>query len=396
MRRAGYAGGVAVAPDIEDDRLLHAGALMALFGVGMYASAFGPALPFIAEDLGVSLDTAGLVLTAFFLGSISASATIAIALHRHHPRTLAAWGVAAAGTGAVLVGAAPTWPAALLGAAVLGVGDGLVVAALHILMSVTSRDVPSAMNRLNLFFAFGAMLGPLWAGALLAASGERWIVFSGIGGYEGITLLVLLASRAPAPRQDAMAEEGFVLPGNPTAWVMGAVLFLYVGAEFGLGAWVSSYARASADAGVFAAALLTSGYWSALALGRVISGVYFTRGREASLLLAVSIAGAGVSSLVLALSSGNIALSAVSVFGAGLFLGPIWPATIAIASEDALAHATAATVTMGNAGGVAIPWVQGRVLVGAGPTQGVAVTAALSGVMFVIVAAFRARRRLPG
>lgn len=386
---------MAAPPDIEDYRLLHAGSLMALFGVGMYASAFGPALPFIAEDLGVSLDTAGLVLTAFFLGSISASATIAIALHRHHPRALAAWGVVAAATGVVLIGAAPAWGAALLGAAVLGIGDGLVVAALHILMSVTSRDVPSAMNRLNLFFAFGAMLGPLWAGAVLATSGERWIVFSGIGAYEAVTLLVLLASHGPALRHGAMAEEGFVLPGNPTAWVMGAVLFLYVGAEFGLGAWVSSYARASADAGVFAAALLTSGYWSALAVGRVISGIYFTRGREASLLLAVATAGAGLSSLVLALSSGNIALSAASVFGAGLFLGPIWPATVAIASEDALAHATAATVTMGNAGGVVIPWVQGRVLVGAGPTQGVAVTAALSGVMFAVVAAYRARRRLP-
>jgi fucose permease len=48
---------------------------------------------------------------------------------------------------------------------------------------------------------------------------------------------------------------------------------------------------------------------------------------------------------------------------------------------------------MGNAGGIAIPWLQGKVLVGAGPTQGVAVTAALCGVMFVIVSLFRSGRR---
>jgi len=57
-----------------------------------------------------------------------------------------------------------------------------------------------------------------------------------------------------------------------------------------------------------------------------------------------------------------------------------------------MANATAATVTMGNAGGLAIPWLQGKVLVGAGPAQGVAVTAALCAVMFCIVSAFRASR----
>jgi hypothetical protein len=54
--------------------------------------------------------------------------------------------------------------------------------------------------------------------------------------------------------------------------------------------------------------------------------------------------------------------------------------------------ARATTVTLGNAGGIAIPWLQGRVLVGAGATQGVGVTAVLCAVMFAIVAVFRARR----
>jgi fucose permease len=366
---------------------------MALFGVGMYAASFGPVLPFIADDLGVSLDTAGLMLTALFLGSIAASATVAIALHGHDTRVLTIWGLVAAIAGVALLALAPTWPVALLAGAILGVGDGLVIAALHILMGLTSRDVPSAMNRLNLFFAFGAIAGPIWAGAVLATTSERWIVYAGIGAYEALTLLVLLAATGPSREPTAAPNEEFRLPGNPTAWVMGAVLFLYVGAEFGLGTWVSSYTRETAQAGVFAGAVLTAGYWSALALGRIVSGIYFARGREASLLLAAAVAGAGVSSLVLALSSGNIAVSAAGVFGAGLCLGPVWPTTVAIASEGALANATAATVTMGNAGGLAIPWLQGKVLVGAGPTQGVAVTSALCAVMFGIVVVFRARRR---
>lgn len=378
--------------DESEFRLLHAAALMSLFCVGLYASAFGPALEFIAADLGVSLDTAGLVLTTFFIGSISASATVALKLHARDTRTLTIAGLIAVICGLLLIGFAPSWPLALAGGVALGVGDGLIVAALHILMSMTSRNVPAAINRLNLFFAFGALLGPLWAGAVLATAGERWAVFSGIAAAAGVALAVLLAAGAPNHERIAGGNEGFRLPGNPTAWTMGAVLFLYVGAEFGLGSWVSAYARESADAGVFEGALLTAGYWGALLCGRLISGAYFARDRDAIVLLGASVAGACIASLLLALTTGNIGASAVAAFAAGLCLGPVWPATVAIASEGSEAHATAATVTMGNAGGVAIPWLQGNVLVSAGPAEGVIVTAVLCAVMFAIVVGFRLRR----
>jgi fucose permease len=384
---------VSSAADLDNYRLLNVAALMALFGVGMYAAAFGPTLPFLADDLGISLDTAGLVVTALFTGSITASALVAIALHGRDTRRLSILGLIAATTGITTLALAPNWPIALLGGVILGTGDGLVVAALHILMGMAARDVPSAMNRLNLYFAFGAIAGPIWAGGVLTAFGERWIVFTGIAAFEAMALLVMLLATSPQ-RQPAAAsgEPSFRLPGNAASWTMGAVLFLYVGAEFGLGTWVSSYARQTAHAGVLASAFLAAGYWAALAAGRMVSGAYFSRGREPSRLLILSIAGAGISSLVLAIASGNIVVSAAAAGAAGLCLGPIWPTTLAIASEGGGADVTATTVTIGNAGGMAIPWLQGRVLVNAGPRQGVAVTAALCGMMFCVVAAFRSRR----
>ncbi len=378
--------------DPDDYRLLHAAALLSLFCVGVYMSSFGPALPFIAHDFGVSLDTAGLMLTAIFTGSILSSAGVAIWLHGRHPRHLTIAGLVSATVGVLLIAAAPAWPLALLGGAALGVGDGLIIAALHILMAQTSRDAAAAINRLNLFFAFGAMVGPVWAAGVLEATDERWIVYTGIAALTSATLAMLLAAAAPSGEQMAAPEEAFRLPGNPTAWIMGGVLFMYVGAEFGLGSWVSSYTRETAGVGVLAGGLLTAGYWGALAIGRIISGIYFSRRREPSTLLAASAAGAGIAALVLALSSGNLAVAGAAAFGAGLCLGPVWPTTVAIASEGALASTTAATVTMGNSGGLLLPWLQGKVLVGAGPTQGVAVTAVLCALMFVIVMGFRARR----
>src|SRR5438270_6119273 len=289
-------------------RLLHASSMLSLFCIGMYAAAFGPALPFLARDAGVSLDTAGLLLTALFAGSITASATIALVLHGRDMRLLALAGLVCITAGLLLVGPAPAWPAMLAAGVVLGAGDGLVIAALHVLVAAATDDVPAAINELNLFFAFGAIAGPLWSGAILATTGERSIVYGGIASVAAVSALGLFIVGATSRGEpdDATARETrsdvdrvatVSSPRDwmrtPTAWAMGGVLFFYVGAEFGLGSWVSSFARETAGAGVFGAALLSCGYWTALALGRVLSGAYFARRGDASLLLLLSVGGAG-------------------------------------------------------------------------------------------------------
>jgi fucose permease len=375
-----------------DYRLLHTAAFVAIFCLGVSAATIGPVLPFLADDVGIALDTAGLVLTMFFIGSIASSALVAFALHGHDTRVLCAAGLVCELLGTVALGFAPTWPLVLASALVIGVGDGFVVAGTHILMPATSDDVPSALNRLNIFFALGAIAGPVWSGAVLSLTGERAIVYSGIAVLLVVALALMITADVSAHRAFAAPDEEFVPPTSATAWIMGGVLFLYVGAEFGLGAWVSTFARDTADAGVFGSALIAAGYWGALAAGRFVTAWYFRDGREASRLLAAACAGGGIAALVLALSSGNVGLAAGAAFAAGFFFGPIWPAVTAIAAEGAQSATMATTVTLGNAGGIAIPWLQGRVLVGAGATQGVAVTAALSAMMFAIVMAFRARR----
>lgn len=380
--------------DISPDyRLLHWAAYASLFCLGVSAAAIGPVLPFLADDVEVSLDTAGLLLTAFFVGSIASSALVAVALHARDQRALVALGLTFELAGTLMLAFAPAWELVLVAGIVIGVGDGLVISSTHILIPATTRDVASSINRLNLFFAFGAIAGPLWTGAILATVGDRWVVYAGIAVCLAATLAFTVLADLAAHHPVSSEKQEFRIPTSSTAWIMGGVLFLYVGAEFGLGAWVSSFAQETLDAGVFAAALIAAGYWGALALGRIASGWYFARGRDAATLLIVGCAGAGIAALMLTLSSGNIAIASVAAFGAGFFLGPIWPSVTSIVAAGADSGATAATVTIGNAGGVALPWLQGKVLVGAGAAQGVAVTAALCGVMLVISGAFHARRR---
>ena len=219
-------------------RLLHVAAYAALFVIGMYAASFGPVFPFLADDLDISVDTAGLLLTALFFGSILASAAIALALHGRGMRVLTALGLVAMVLGVAMIAVAPNLWMALAGGAVLGAGDGLVIAALHILMAITSKEPAAAISRLNLWFAVGAFAGPIWAGGILQTTEERAFVYGGIGVVAVLALALTLAAHAPSHDVVAPRDELSMLPGNPTAWFMGGVLFLYVGAEFGLGSWV--------------------------------------------------------------------------------------------------------------------------------------------------------------
>ena len=369
---------------------LHVASFLGLFCVGVYATSFGPALPFLAERFGVSLDRAGLLITVLFVGSITASGAIAVYLHRFESRLLALLGLVIIAAGALGLAATSSWAVALLSVGVLGVGDGLLVAAAHSAIATTAVDVLHGINRLNLWFADGAVLGPVWAGAILASRGEHAIIYVGIA-VISIAVAALLATVPRAPSRPLKHNNPGRSARSRSVVVMGVVLFLYVGAEIGLGSWVSSYSTEAFGAGVMAGALVTAGYWGALMSGRVISGALFAHGVSPVTVLLGSIAGSLVTSSALALADGSLAIGVTSAFGTGLFLGPIWPAAITLASQGSASGAPAAMVTIGNAGGILFPWLQGKVLVAAGPGRGIALTALLCLLMLGTVGSYRRR-----
>jgi fucose permease len=372
-----------------------AGAHLAIFCVGLYAASFGPILPFFSRDLRISLDTAGLLLTALFAGSIVASTGVALRLHRHDTRATAVAGLALIFAGLVALAWAPGAAPAFAAAALVGVGDGLLVAAVHQLVAQTATDVPTGISRLNLWFALGAIAGPLWAGALLETTDGYAPVYFGISAVVVLAAAVLFASgREPLPTGPAPPIDA-VPPTVGLVALMGLVLFFYVGAEIGLGAWVSSYAERAAGAGVFEGALVTAGYWGALAAGRFATGALLARGAAAGPLLCASIAAAGLSSLVLVLAGGSLGPGAAAAFATGLFFGPVWPVSLAIAARGGHPGVSAVLVTVGNAGGLVFPWLQGKVLVSDGPERGIIVTVVLCGLMLVLAVLALRRRPQP-
>jgi fucose permease len=320
------------------------------------------------------------VLTALAAGSISASALVSLRLGQVDSRLLITLGLALASVGLAAIAVAPSLALILAAAVLLGTGDGLVVAATHGLMTVSSDDVPRAINRLNVFFALGAIAGPLWAGASLDLTDDLTLTYAGLA----VAVLVAAVFCARAPTAGAPGEEHLVITWRRSFVMMSLVLFLYVGAEIGLGAWVSSYTERVAKAGVMAGALVTCGYWGALAVGRLATG-RLLQSQGAARLLALAVASAGASALVLTVFGDVLAVAFAAAFVTGLAFGPIWPLAMAVGLKEGTTSTTAAMVTIGNSGALVFPVIQGAVLASAGPREGVAVTPVLCGLMLAFM-----------
>jgi fucose permease len=366
-------------------------AYFAIAATGLYVTSFGPALGTTAADLGVSKATASLLLTALFVGSISASATIAWRLHGHDQRRLGSIGSVALAFGALAMGVSPWWPLALAGALVIGFGDGLLVTAAHILVAASSSNLPRDMSRLNLSFAFGAIAGPLWTGFALETWDSLLAIYLALATFT-LPLAWLLSRphealhpRGQLRRGPAAPVRGFDLP----VFLLAGALVLYVGSEAGLGAWVASYAEESFGSGLMTAAAITSGYWTALALGRLACSSLLGRGTNPWFVLAGAIAVAVAATVALTFAGGSIALAVVAAFVAGLRFGPVWPATLGIASDGRHPRVPATLITIASLGGVVLPFAQGLVLKAAGPRIGF--TAALCVLMLALVLSARTK-----
>jgi FHS family glucose/mannose:H+ symporter-like MFS transporter len=282
--------------------------------IGVVASAYGPMLGFLAHRFAVTLPIAGGVLSAHFAGALVGVLGSMRAMERFPNRHMLVTALGSLGLGCALVALAPTWPVLLAAAFVVGVGFGGLDIGLNQLVAHSAGTRRSAvLNMLNGSFGVGAVLGPI----LVTALGEHHFTLLYAGGAVLAIGLIPQALRIPgrlpvAPR---------TTPGRPNPLVLIFVLAfaLYVGTEAGVGGWAPSHLE-SVGVSSASAAALTSGFWLALGLGRVLVAVLPSRIPEWAIVTTASALGALA---LLAAVSGHAAPIAYVV--AGLVIAPIFP-----------------------------------------------------------------------
>jgi fucose permease len=275
--------------------------------------------------------------------------------------------------------------------ALLGIGTGCYITLLN--AAVIDRYGAGAARRLAFVHASataGAGSGPWLIGWAQAVLGGGWPgTFRVLGALYAALALLGLMWRFPEPHASSATQAEQAASSrserlrSPELYLLALVIFAYVGVENGLTLLAVPWA-VSRGVGESVGRAAISAFWLALMAGR-LALVFRQRVPTASLLVACGIAGAfAIGVAALTSSSPVIALAA-----AGLALGPVYPATIALTGRTFPRGSGAALGLVSGAGacgGFALPWLSG--IVG----DAFAVTASISllagGAVVLAIAAF--------
>jgi FHS family glucose/mannose:H+ symporter-like MFS transporter len=345
-------------PDRGAAAVLHAGFVV----TGVVTVLLGPILPLLIARWSMSDASAGLFFTTQFVGTIVGVATLGLLIRlRGYRMTLITGyvsmmvGVAALNLGSEL--------ACVLATAAFGYGLGLVLAASNLWVAevATSRRA-AALSILNAAWGIGAIACP--ALVMIAQRGQHLaMLLYGIAGFSGLTALLLAAVKfEPHPQDLAYTATLKASPvvSRQTAFALGAMFYLYVGAESCVSGWVAAFAKRMEIMPGNLWALAPMFFWSGLLAGRALAPIFLRRLSERALL---------ASGLILA-TIGNAALLSTATFGGaatcaavtGLGMGATYPLLVSRLIEyfgERAKRSGSVMFALAALGGATLPWLVG-------------------------------------
>jgi FHS family glucose/mannose:H+ symporter-like MFS transporter len=250
--------------------------------LGAVVASYGPAIPHVSARFGLSASTAGLIVTAHFLGEIVGVAALGLTESRWGVSSRLTVSTALFSIGLLGAAAAPAWPLLILAVAVLGCGAGglVILVNLYFTTRFGSRS-PAMLGFVNAVYGVGSFVGP----ALIGITGGYPSVLAGLGVAGLLIMFGFTRTPRPAPAVRVVTSS---VRGRQVGLVLAfaALLFLYEGLEAGVGTWEATDLVALGSSAQFAAAA-TSLFWVAFTLGRVLSAPLAVRVTPQRLLLIV-------------------------------------------------------------------------------------------------------------
>jgi MFS transporter, FHS family, glucose/mannose:H+ symporter len=249
----------------------------------------------------------------------------------------------------------------------LGIGGGALNGATNTLIADLHEDPRrkgAALNRLGIFFGFGALLLPFALGVLL-----RWLAVTQLlmGGAALCTVVGIFALllQFPAPKQrQALHISGMALfLRSPLVIAFACLLFFESGVEFTLGGFISTYlVQDMRVASVSVASWILAAYWASIMVSRgVLSRIAL--GADPYKILIYCSLGACTGAILSALAP-TITIAAIGVVMSGCSLAGIYPAALSVAGSRFGSHSGTVfgiLLAVALAGGMALPWVAGQI-----------------------------------
>ncbi|MCA9839003.1 MAG: MFS transporter [Trueperaceae bacterium] len=354
--------------------------------LGILLPSLGPLLPSLAEQTGSTIAQISSLFAAASLGRMTGALLAGRLLDRMpgHP-VIATTLIFIAAIALLMPGAKLLWLltglyfAFGLTQAIIDVGANTLIIWIH-------RDkVAPFMNALHLSFGIGAFLSPLIIARTLGlADGTQWAYWA----MAVITLpsmFWLFRLQSPgSPERDAEPDQR---PAPPLLLGLLILFFgAYVSAEAGFGGWIYSYALESGMANAQTAAYLTSAFYAAYTLGRILAIPIASRVAPKLILVVdfiISIIGLGI--ILLFRDSSTFVW--IGTLLAGLGMASVFPTALAFAERrmTVTGKITSFFFVGGSLGGIITPWLIGQLFESIGPIMVIVVIFAIAILGFILL-----------
>ncbi len=373
-----------------------AAAALGALTMGISIAAMGPSLPLLQANLHTPLDQLGLLFAANFAGSVVATLVAGPFFDRRPAGPLMIAGLLLMMTGQVLLALATIFPLALIALLLTGLGLGTFNLGSAVLMArLFGRHGGRVLSLVSVAFGVGAFSGPLLVAVVVQTTHGYRALFIGIAVLLLLPLVLYAVLPLAGPSIAGPQAHKDPLPRSaaPAIALLAAVASLYLGAEIGFGGWAFTYVRQTTSVDISTASWLVSAFWLALGLGSLAAAVRPARLPDNWLIL-LSAAGATLSTLAVLGGRGYPGVEIAASFSLGLFLGPIYPLSLANAAglvPAAAGRVSAIVISVSQGGAGILPWVQG-LLFALGPIWGMGMTALICLLMTVLQLAYMRAR----
>lgn len=279
------------------NRLLWMGCFAYLL-TGFTHVVIGAVLPNLMAHYGKGYDQGGMLVFVQFAGFLAGVLTVASWTRRIGRRSVMAAALFCLAAAEAFMTLMPPWPGAIAATLLAGYSFGSVEAATGTLILLAFRERQAvAMSRLEVFFGLGALLMPFFAGMLIRM--ELWRYSFLLLSLAALLLAVLWAAlsfgRADEmltrrkPEADSRESAGAAsVPGGAAqakaaaapakslnrniAGAFLAFFFIYVGTEVCVVEFAPSFFKETFGTSGDTAAFTVTMYWSAMVVGRALSG----------------------------------------------------------------------------------------------------------------------------
>lgn len=292
----------------------------------------GVAWPSIHTELGMPLDSAGILTTIMFCMSAISGIAVTKTIKRFGTGAVTLFCVATTGVALIGYSLAPSFFWIAASAIPLGLGQGGIDTGInaYVAQHYTARQ----MNWLHCFWGVGAAVSPvIMTQAILHLGGWRR-GYSLIFVLQLVTMAVLSLSLVlgfwkprseiqPDKQENSCSSSGPGLYKKREQFLSVLIFFLYSGAECSLGLWLTSIMIEARHVSVSLAGYIVTAFYGSIMAGRFLSGIVVNKvGNMRMLRIGLTL---GVIGAILLIFVQDYTFAIFGTALLGLGLAPVYP-----------------------------------------------------------------------